>query len=40
MRISFCLIKQYLPSICVGNGAWLLFLYLVEEGGEDPPGLP
>lgn len=28
-----------LPSIYVRNGVLLLCLYLVQEGGEDPPGL-
>lgn len=31
--------KKMLPSIYVRKGVCLLCLYLVEEGGEDPPGL-
>lgn len=31
--------KKMLPSIDIRNGVHLLCLYLVEEGGKDPPGL-
>lgn len=31
--------SNMLPSIYVRNGVLLLCLYLVQEGGEDPPGL-
>lgn len=38
--LIFCLIEQMvLPSISVRDGVCLLRLYLVEQGGEDPPGL-
>lgn len=38
--LILCLIEQIvLPSICVRDGVCLLRLHLVEQGGEDPPGL-